>query len=86
VELKLQYYYILLNYNIHDIFFCVRKLAVLEVIRDAEFSPLKNAGDGKDSPVSARQALLNLHYRQVIKAGGKFQDSDGNILPSSVPS
>ncbi|KXJ13545.1 UDP-N-acetylhexosamine pyrophosphorylase isoform X2 [Exaiptasia diaphana] len=68
---------------VFDVFQFTEKFAVLEVTREDEFSPLKNAGEGKDSPVSARQALLNFHYRQVIDAGGKFQDSNGTILSST---
>ena len=62
---------------------CVtRSLAVLEVKRNDEFSPVKNApGSSKDCPETARAALMDLHYRQILSAGGKFLDEDGKALP-----
>ena len=65
-----------------EILFFPRKFALLEVLREDEFSPLKNAnGAPKDTPDTARQALMNLHYRYIINAGGKFVDADGTVLP-----
>ncbi len=55
---------------------------MLEVIREQEFSPLKNApGAAKDTPEMARDALSNLHYEYIINSGGKFKDDNGEILP-----
>jgi len=52
------------------------------VKREDEFSPLKNGpGAAKDCPETARAALLDLHYRQVISAGGRFMDAEGKVLP-----
>ena len=49
-------------------------LAVLEVVREDEFSPLKNAsGADKDTPETARAALMNLNYRQLCAAGAEVE-------------
>ena len=48
-----------------------------EVLREEEFSPLKNAeGAKKDTPFTARQALYNLHRSFIEKAGGKIDYPD----------
>lgn len=53
---------------------------VLEVAREDEFSPLKNAkGSPSESPETARRDLMNLHYRYIVKAGGKFMNTNGWI-------
>lgn len=59
-----------------------RKFAVLEVLREDEFSPLKNApGTGENSPTTARQALMDLHYRQLLAAGGALISKEGKKFP-----
>lgn len=59
-----------------------RKFAVLEVLREDEFSPLKNApGAGQNTPVTARLALMDLHYRQLLAAGGALVSKEGKKLP-----
>lgn len=60
----------------------IRTFAVLEVLREDEFSPLKNApGSDKDTPATAKAALLDLHHRQILAAGGVVMDNSGKKLP-----
>lgn len=42
------------------------KLSLMEVPRDCEFAPVKNApGSASDSPDTARQAIMSLHKRSA---------------------
>lgn len=61
-------------------FFC-RNFSVLEVLRDEEFAPLKNGIDSStDSPVTVRQALMNLHLKYITRAGGIVTDENNTII------
>jgi len=61
---------------------CDRSFAVWEVLREEEFSPLKNAdGAAKDTPTTCRDDLYALHRSWVTKAGGQFVHKDGSVIP-----
>ena len=52
---------------IFDTFPMAQQVALMEVARDSEFAPVKNApGSPSDSPDTARQAILSLHQRSVL--------------------
>lgn len=61
---------------------CDRSFAVWEVLREDEFSPLKNAdGAPKDTPTTCKQDLCSLHRRMMLQAGAKFVHKDGSEIP-----
>ena len=51
-----------------DIFPRIGELSCFDVIREEEFAPIKNA-EGKDSPASARELLLNQYKKWLETAG-----------------
>ncbi|KAH8102405.1 nucleotide-diphospho-sugar transferase [Cristinia sonorae] len=60
---------------VFDVFPFTKHFAVLEVARNEEFSPLKNApGTGSDDPDTSRRDLLAQHRRFLEKAGAKVAE------------
>ncbi|KAF9479438.1 UDP-N-acetylglucosamine diphosphorylase [Pholiota conissans] len=60
---------------VFDVFPYTERFAVLEVERNEEFSPLKNApGTGSDDPETSRRDLLAQHKRFLEAAGAKVNE------------
>lgn len=60
---------------VFDVFPFTERFAVLEVQREEEFSPLKNApGTGSDDPDTSRRDLLAQHRRFLEGAGAKVAE------------
>ena len=60
---------------VFDVFPFTKRMAVLEVDRSTDFSPLKNApGTGVDDPETSRRDLLGEHKRWLIEAGAVVGD------------
>lgn len=59
-----------------------RNFVAFQVLREEEFSPLKNADSAdRDSPSTSRRALLAQHCRWALQAGARFLDVHGAQLP-----
>ncbi|GLB35842.1 putative UTP--glucose-1-phosphate uridylyltransferase [Lyophyllum shimeji] len=60
---------------VFDVFPFTERFAVLEVARNEEFSPLKNApGTGSDDPETSRRDLLAQHRRFLERAGATVKE------------
>ncbi|KAL2915609.1 UDP-N-acetylglucosamine pyrophosphorylase [Polyrhizophydium stewartii] len=68
---------------IFDVMPFAERMAVLEVARADEFSPLKNAPGAKDgdSPETSRADIMAQHVRFVEAAGGKVAPTQGSTAP-----
>ncbi|XP_062447090.1 UDP-N-acetylhexosamine pyrophosphorylase-like protein 1 [Rhea pennata] len=70
---------------VFDVFQFSKNSVAFEVVREEEFSPLKNADTAdKDTPTTVRQSLLVQHYRWALKAGAKFVDENGCRIPEKL--
>ncbi|XP_006900719.1 PREDICTED: UDP-N-acetylhexosamine pyrophosphorylase-like protein 1 [Elephantulus edwardii] len=69
---------------VFDVFPFAKNFVAFEVQREEEFSPLKNSDSAdRDSPSTARRALLTQHYCWALQAGARFLDAHGALLPAS---
>ncbi|KAF8236786.1 nucleotide-diphospho-sugar transferase [Tricholoma matsutake] len=60
---------------VFDVFPFTERFAVLEVARNEEFSPLKNApGTGSDDPQTSRRDLIAQHKRFLERAGATVKE------------
>jgi len=65
---------------IFDILKYLEKSVIMEVVRNEEFSPIKNA-EGENSPATARQDMINLFGRWLQNAGVSIPfDYNNNVI------
>ncbi|XP_053473966.1 UDP-N-acetylhexosamine pyrophosphorylase-like protein 1 [Ictalurus furcatus] len=68
---------------VFDVFQFSKKFVAFEVLREDEFSPLKNAdGAPVDTPTTVRRSLLAQHYHWALQAKAIFLDEHGNPITS----
>ncbi|XP_015598685.1 UDP-N-acetylhexosamine pyrophosphorylase [Cephus cinctus] len=67
---------------VFDVFRFARKFVAWEVVREYEFSALKNAdSSGQDCPTTARQDVFALHKKWLLDAGAECVSGDVEISP-----
>ena len=65
---------------IFDVLKYIEKGVIMEVLREDEFSPVKNM-EGENSPTTARQDMINLFGRWLRNAGISIPaDAQGNVI------
>ena len=70
---------------VFDVFRFAKKLAVVQVSRESDFAPLKNASSaGKDCVETCRAALYSLHRGYLLSAGAQFVDAEGKEIPADA--
>ncbi|XP_063172175.1 UDP-N-acetylhexosamine pyrophosphorylase-like protein 1 [Candoia aspera] len=66
---------------VFDVFPFAKNFVAFEVLREEEFSPLKNADTAaRDTPTTAWRAILSQHYRWAVKAGAGFVAGSGQQI------
>lgn len=70
---------------VFDVFEFSRNFVAFEVLRDEEFSPLKNSDEAAvDNPTTARDSVLAQHYHWAVASGAIFIGDHGKPLPSNL--
>ncbi|KAG0346232.1 UDP-N-acetylglucosamine pyrophosphorylase [Podila humilis] len=71
---------------VFDVFPFTERMAVFEVDRSDEFSPLKNApGSDQDCPETSRCDILQQHVRFIEAAGGKVVVGENDLQIKGAP-
>jgi UDP-N-acetylglucosamine/UDP-N-acetylgalactosamine diphosphorylase len=71
---------------IFDVFPFSVRMAVLDVLREDEFAPVKNApGSSSDSPDTARAYISRLAKKWVVDAGGLLKDDLEDAISEVAP-
>lgn len=66
---------------IFDVFPFATKMSCFEVLRNEEFSPLKNGLDAKvDNPTTCLNDMSKLHKQWLKDAGANVEGGKNNIL------
>jgi len=69
---------------IFDVFEYAKTMVAFEILRNEEFSPLKNAA-GADSPETCKKQLSAYHQKLIAEAGGLFEPSSADDLCEVCP-